>query len=117
MKTLWILAALSPLAWAAVPADAKPRVARCAITSAGQKPFAGACRFTPEAKGSFALAPVGRKTFTPNVTAVSVYVVEPDIAEVSGLTSSGNNSRWGTARRSKRDRACWSGSDFSVCVY
>lgn len=117
MKTLWVLACLSPFALAASPAAAKPRVARCAITSAGQKPFAGPCQFTPEAKGSFALAPVGRKRFFPEVTNISVYLTERDVAEVSGLTTSGVNSRWGTARRSRRDRACWTGADFSVCVY
>lgn len=117
MKTLWALACLLPFAGAASPAEAKSRMARCAIASAGQKPFSGPCRFTPEAKGSFSVAPVGRKSFSPDVTSISVYLTEPNVAEVSGLTGAGINSRWGTARRSRRDRACWAGADFSVCVY
>jgi hypothetical protein len=46
-----------------------------------------------------------------------VQIVQPGVAEVRGLTRAGINSRWGSAQRSKRDRACWRGSDFWVCAY
>jgi hypothetical protein len=33
------------------------------------------------------------------------------------LTDEGINSRWGRAIRSRRDRACWVGEDFTICAY
>ena len=48
---------------------------------------------------------------------ISVSIIEPDIAEVRGLTTAGINSRWGKAKRSNSDPACWIGSDFAICVY
>jgi hypothetical protein len=59
----------------------------------------------------------GAKNILPNITDISVYIVSPGIAEVRGLTIYGNNSRWGPAIRSKKDLACWTGSDFEVCAY
>ncbi len=50
-------------------------------------------------------------------SSISVSIIEPGIAEVRGLTTDGINSRWGTAKRSKSDLACWVGSDFSICAY
>ena len=43
--------------------------------------------------------------------------MQPGVAEVYGITTSGINSRWGPARRSSKDKACWVGTDFSICVY
>lgn len=48
---------------------------------------------------------------------ISVYLIEPSVAEVRGLTTAGVNSRWGQAKRSSSDPACWVGSDFTICVY
>ncbi|WP_107670602.1 hypothetical protein [Cyanothece sp. BG0011] len=48
---------------------------------------------------------------------ISVSIVQPGIAEVRGLTTAGINSRWGEARRSKSDQACWVGNDFTICAY
>ncbi|WP_242411868.1 hypothetical protein A5482_010265 [Cyanobacterium sp. IPPAS B-1200] len=48
---------------------------------------------------------------------ISVYITSPGVAEVSGLTTGGISSRWGTARRSQSDRACWVGVGFTICAY
>ncbi|ACB51659.1 unknown [Crocosphaera subtropica ATCC 51142] len=52
-----------------------------------------------------------------NRESISVYIVQPGIAEVRGLTTAGINSRWGEAKRSNSDRACWVGEDFTICAY
>lgn len=76
-----------------------------------------ACEFLPESGGSFSLSAVGGQgELFPEVSMVSVYVVEPGVAEVRGLTAAGINSRWGEAQRSAKDRACWTGGDFEVCA-
>lgn len=106
-----VLAAPAP----AAAQSAKAKIARCKITSADGR-YTGPCTFTPDGKGSFSVTPVGRKRLTGQTTMISVYIVGPGEAEVSGLTTDGINSRWGAAARSKKDRACWLGSDFSVCV-
>jgi hypothetical protein len=106
------------LALLALPAAAhgKPRLARCAIATE-EAPYRGPCRFLPDRGGSFGLEPVRGRRFFGEITSISVTVTKRGEAEVSGLTSSGINSRWGSARRSRRDPACWEGQDFSVCVY
>ena len=114
MKHALLLVALAALPFSA---HAKSGPAHCLVRSAGEKPYSGPCRFLPEAKGSFSIEPVGRRAFSGEVTGVTVFLTGPGAAEVSGLTTSGINSRWGTARRSRRDGACWEGSDFRVCVY
>ena len=93
------------------------RIAQCHVESAGKAELNGPCRFKSEAGGSFTLENLdrGKPPFGETLT-VSVSIVSPDAAEVRGLTAQGNNSRWGAARRSTRDRACWDGSDFSVCA-
>lgn len=48
---------------------------------------------------------------------ISVYIIEPSVAEVRGLTTAGINSKWGMARRSNSDPACWVGEDFTICAY
>lgn len=112
MRT-FILVALAALPFAA---HAKPP-ARCVVDSNGEKPYSGPCSFTSEGKGSFGIEPLGRHVFSGQVTTISVSVTGSGTAEVSGLTTSGINSRWGSARRSRRDPACWDGTDFRVCVY
>lgn len=115
MKALFASAILALLTLSSA-AHARPRVARCVI-STEEAPYRGPCRFTREAGGSFGLEPVGRRHFFGEIVSISVEMVGRDEAEVLGLTRSGMNSRWGSARRSRRDRACWEGQDFSVCAY
>jgi len=87
------------------------------VETAGKVEMSGACRFTREKGGSFALTSANRdKPLFGEILTVSVSIVSPDVAEVRGLTMRGNNSRWGAARRSPRDRACWEGSDFPICA-
>ena len=116
MKRL-ILAALAVLLIPEGAAQAKPRDAQCLVKSAGAPDYRGPCRFTPEERGAFTIEPARRRSFANGITTISASMVAPGLAEVRGLTREGVNSRWGEARRSRRDRACWLGSDFSICVY
>lgn len=110
-----LLFALAPaLLFAATAAEARP--ARCVVTSEGNPTWRGACNFVAERGGSFSITPL-RGAFLEGIEDVSVSIVSPGVAEVRGLTSDGINSRWGEARRSRRDPACWIGEDFSICVY
>lgn len=90
------------------------KLARCVI-----KPdrYDGECVFLAQANGSFSISRRDESSFDGGVTLVSVWVTAPGEADVSGLTVSGNNSRWGAATRSTDDPACWVGSDFEVCAY
>jgi hypothetical protein len=117
MKTIALIAAGTALACLAAVAHGKPRAARCAVSGGAGSSYKGPCLFEAEKGGSFTVTPAGRRTFTGDVTSVSVFLVSPGRAEVRGLTTGGINSRWGEARRSRRDPACWEGSDFRVCVY
>jgi hypothetical protein len=99
-----------------LPAAAEARTARCVVQSAGAPIWRGACDFVPDRNGSFGIQPL-RGLFPGGISDISVGIVSPGIAEVRGLTRAGINSRWGEARRSPRDKACWAGEDFSVCVY
>ena len=116
MKLLRFLLALLPLTFWPTGGEAKPRMARCAINSQGAPVYRGPCLFVAEPKGSFTIRPAAQRQFA-GVTSISLSVVDPGVGEVRGLTSDGINSRWGEARRSRRNRACWQGSDFSICVY
>jgi hypothetical protein len=114
MRLFLAVAAAAPLLLLATPASARP--ARCVIVAAGEE-FRGPCEFAPQAGGSFSVTPHGDRVLTGDVTALSLTIVSPGLAEVRGLTRAGVNSRWGEARRARRDRACWDGSDFRLCVY
>jgi hypothetical protein len=110
-----LLFALAPLVlFAASAAEARP--ARCVIASNGSPVWRGPCDFIPDRGGSFGVRPY-RGSFGDGIGIISVSIISPGVAEVRGLTRDGINSRWGEARRSRRDRACWVGEDFSVCVY
>jgi hypothetical protein len=110
------LAALILIA-AASSATAAPRAARCVITSDESPTWRGPCRFLADGRnGSFSISPA-RGNFADEIGEISVTIISPGVAEVRGLTPDGINSRWGEARRSRRDRACWVSSDFSICVY
>lgn len=101
----------------AVAAETRGWPARCVITNVGTPAWRGPCLFAPEGRdGSFTVTP-RNGAFPDGVGAISVGVTRPGLADVRGLSSQGVNSRWGPARRSARDRACWVGEDFSVCVY
>lgn len=106
--------ALAAAAFSATPALARP--ARCVVSGSDMPTWRGPCRFLPERGGSFSISP-GRGSFGDGIDLISVSIVSPGVAEVRGLTDDGINSRWGEARRSRRDRACWVGEDFSICVY
>lgn len=110
------VALTAALALAVASAEAKPRPARCVIDAAGAPRWSGPCQFEAERGGSFSVTPA-RGRFQNGVTSISLAIVSAGVGEVRGLTSSGVNSRWGEARRSPRDRACWIGADFSLCVY
>ena len=118
MKTI-LAAAAAVAALAALPAAAQSqgRGARCVIVSNGQPTYRGPCTFIPDGGGSFTVAPPRRREFSGGQTGINVSITEPGVAEVYGLTPTGPASRWGTAVRSRRDRACWNGPDFSVCAY
>jgi hypothetical protein len=92
--------------------------ARCTIRQGGEIVLDGPCEFLAEGKsGSFSLwARGGQGELFPGILDVSVTVVSPGVAEVRGLTAAGINSRWGAARRSTKDRACWTGTDFEICA-
>lgn len=113
------LALATLLAAPLAPAPAEARDAGCRIEQAGRVVLDRTCDFQPEGRdGSFTLSARGGAD-TPlfrGVSVVSVMVIEPGLAEVRGLTTGGINSRWGTARRSDRDRACWQGDDFRICA-
>ncbi|TLG74038.1 hypothetical protein [Methylocystis sp. B8] len=97
-------------------ANADAKTAKCVVIGNGMTPYNGTCKFTPDNGGSFAIEPSGKSGFD-GVTLISVAIVSPGVAEVRGLTRDGVNSRWGEAKRSKADPACWVGSDFKICVY
>ena len=107
---------LAGLAAIALPTAAEARAARCVVQGAGAPIWRGPCDFVPDRGGSFGIQPL-RGLFPGGVSDISVAVTGPGAAEVRGLTRDGINSRWGEARRSRRDKACWVGEDFSVCVY
>ncbi len=107
-----VLLALAPAA-----ASAQERLVGCSIDSDGKRMFDGRCRYIPDQGGSFALAHANpNRPLYGRILSISVFIVSPGVAEVRGLTDAGNNSRWGEARRSRQDAACWVGSDFTVCA-
>lgn len=89
----------------------------CRMEAAGKIEVNGKCRVTAETGGSFTLENVDpKKPLYGSILSVTVSIVSPGVAEVRGLTRQGVNSRWGQARRSNEDRACWEGSDFRICA-
>ena len=111
------LAALILTLGIAAAAAAAPRPARCVIASAGSQTWQGPCQFHAERGGSFTVTPPQGRSFGDGISSISLTIIEPGVGDVRGLTGDGINSRWGEARRSPRDRACWVGTDFSLCVY
>lgn len=94
------------------------KTVKCQIDSGNKVAYKGKCVFLPEEKGSFSLSnPSDNKPLLDEISIVSVYIVDKGVAEVRGLTTEGINSRWGEAKRSEKDKACWVGSDFKVCAW
>jgi len=117
-RAILVLAGLVISMAGTVQAQSRGRLAQCHVETAGTVKMSGTCRFTSEKGGSFTLAHANRdKPLFGEILTVSVSIAAPDVAEVRGLTVRGNNSRWGAARRSPRDRACWEGSDFRICAH
>ena len=98
-------------------AEAKPRKAECVIRSNGAAEFRGPCLFHAGEKGSFTIEAASKRKPFPQASSISLYMMAKDVGDVRGITRDGINSRWGRAIRSRRERACWNGSDFSICVY
>ena len=108
---------LATLFLAAPAFSAQAREASCQVHSGGELVVDNACQFTPDGRnGSFSVSQQDGDLFD-GIASVSVTIVSTGVAEVSGLTSQGINSRWGTARRSRKDPGCWTGTDFEVCVW
>ena len=112
-KPILVAAAIAAMT-VALPSSAKN--ARCVIDSEGTS-YRGPCEYHVARGGTFTVTPVRARTFAGGATSITVFVTRPGVAEVRGLTVDGINSRWGMARRSRRDSACWEGEGFSVCVY
>ena len=114
MKTQLLAIGLMTILVGSTGAEAKP--ARCLITSSSTKSFKGPCDYKPDSStGGFALSRLKGRKFL-NIDPITVSVVSPGVAQVSGLTKEGVNSTWGEAKRSKRDPACWIGEDFKICA-
>lgn len=109
---------LACLALIALAAPAASREVRCRIEQGGRVVMERPCDFQAEGRdGSFSLSSLTGRPLFGGISVVTISVIEPGLAEVRGLTQNGINSRWGTARRSQRDGACWQGDDFRVCAY
>ena len=103
----------------ALPVQAKGKPARCVIRNGPDRStvaYSGDCLFYPDKGETFTIR-TSHGNILPSITDISVYVLSPGIAEVRGLTIDGINSRWGHAKRSEKDLACWTGADFEVCAY
>ncbi len=98
---------------------ASARDARCRIFQDNRLTLDRICDFEPDGRnGSYVLSAQGKRgMLVPGISTISVSVFRAGVAEVRGLTVDGINSRWGEARRSNNDRACWVGDGFSICVY
>jgi hypothetical protein len=114
IRKLAIASLLIAAGFAAAPAQAK--IARCVIDSEGTS-YRGPCQYNVARGGTFTLTPVRERTFAGGALSITVYMVRPGVADVRGLTEAGVNSRWGRAVRTRRDRACWAGEDFTICAY
>ena len=114
-KQALLVTALVFVSSTAIAADRK---VKCQIDSYGEPSYKGTCLFLPDTNGSFSLENLAKgKSLTGTVSMISVTVIEKGVAEVRGLTTEGINSRWGAAKRSSKDQACWEGEDFKVCAW
>ena len=98
---------------------AREMPAQCVIKGGSDlsvQQYSGTCLFSQGEKGSFMIRKSDSEII-PSIMNISVYVLSPGVAEVRGLTKHGINSRWGPAKRSQEDPACWTGADFEICAY
>jgi len=102
-----------------VPGMAAAKQAVCQVTSGDTVVYNARCTFTPGGRGSFSISLPDERdgVFFDEVVLVSVTIISRGVAEVRGLTTAGINSRWGRAVRSRKNRACWDGSDFQICAW
>ena len=105
-------------------AEAKPaapkksgwRNVSCKISTYSDS-YSGPCQFRSEKGGSFAVQRADEGAIVDDVSLISLTVTARGVGQVSGLTTYGNNSRWGEAYRSQADKSCWVGDEFEVCAY
>ena len=97
--------------------NARAGQAHCLIRQNGAVAYAGRCQFRAEPSGSFTIRHPDHTTILPGITDLSLTLLPAGLAEVRGLTTAAINSRWGTARRSRADPACWTGVDFEICAW
>lgn len=97
-------------------AASKAKQANCNVSNSYGESYKATCKFTMYENGSFTIEPSKQGDLILGSDMVSVWITEPGFAEVQGATPEGGNSRWGEARRSAQNRACWVGSDFRICV-
>jgi len=90
---------------------------KCEISSTGQK-YKGDCTFKPQNGGTFTLTNtiLGKSIGSTDINSVTVFISGKDVAQVSGEMG-GAISRWGEAKRSQKEKACWIGDDFRVCAW
>ena len=100
-----------------LPKPAQAGEALCVIKgSSNEVLFSDKCNFNQFAgNGSFWIE--AKSGLIAGRESISVAITQPGVAEVRGLTTDGINSRWGEATRSTSDKACWVGSDFTICAY
>ena len=97
------------------PVEAKDAFCVVKIPS-NQIHFRGKCNFEQYGgNGSFSIQ--AKSGLIADRVSISVEMIRPGVADVRGVTTIGTNSRWGEARRSQSDRACWVGDDFTICAY
>lgn len=79
--------------------------------------YRGPCMFEPRGKGSFSVTREDGSAFYDDVAEIIVFVFDEGLADVRAKHLSGDNDRWGEAKRSETYPACWIGDEFSVCAY
>lgn len=117
MMVPFLIAAL--VAGIAVVPPAQAKIARCVVTVEDRLIMNGPCNFQAEGgDGSFSLGAVNpRAWLAPEVGSLALWVSKPGHAEVFVVAE--RASRWGAARRSRNDKACWIGRAgfFKICAY
>ena len=113
------LATIGVLGFLVTPTLGHAKEAQCVIENEGQT-FEGPCNFRAEKGGSFTITPIDPAwPFFDAYASITVQVTAPGYAqEVRSLSAdpSPSNSRWGDARRSTSNKACWVGRGFKICV-
>ncbi|MGI0479514.1 hypothetical protein ACN4EE_01855 [Geminocystis sp. CENA526] len=100
-----------------IPNLAEAKEALCVVKiPSDQIYFRDKCNFQQYGgDGSFSIQ--AKSGLIADRISISVQIIRPGVADVRGVTTMGINSRWGEARRSPSDKACWVGDDFTICAY